>query len=270
MNGYATSGSTPTKDAHFREILDVHIRCTKAILAKCEKKYPKWANPAYHYFDLNAGPGIDTASRHGSPMVFLDLIEHYQMNYRAVLFERDKKNSADLIANVGEKAEVVTGDHIETFPSYFNKAQKNTFGLVYSDPSGNVPPFELLADWSSYPSYARTDVLIYVSSANVKRALKSPKAQLESRLDELIHLINKRFWIVREPQNKHQWTFLIGTNWIDFPAFERIGFHKTTSEKGKEIMYRLNTTNEERKLWQNGLKDAKSVTPVCATDLMNS
>ena len=247
MNGYSTSGCTPTKDAHFREILDVHIRCTRAILAKCEKKYPRWANPAYHYFDLNAGPGIDAAGRMGSPMVFMDLIEQYQMNYRAILFEKDKKSATDLITSVGDRAEVVIGDHLETFPSYFNRVKKNTYGLVYSDPSGNIPPFDLLGDWSSYPSFARTDALIYISSANVKRALKSPTAHLCARLDELVALINKRFWIVREPQAKHQWTFLIGTNWIDFPAFERIGFFKTTSGRGQEIMRRLSYTNEERK-----------------------
>ena len=239
MNGYATSINTPTKDAHFREILRTHLRIVKAIT----KRYA-WADPRYHYWDLNAGPGIDDQRRVGSPLEFIAQTDEMEVDYRAYFFEKDEKVAARLEGFVGDKAQVFIGDHHLTLPPLFHP-KPNCYGLIYCDPSGNVPSFDLLGKFSE--RYKLVDILIYISSANIKRGLMSPMNVCVKRLSEYMSLIQKKHWIVRQPRDKHQWTFLLATNWTNFPVFESIGFHRTDSEIGQEIMHRLNTTTKERK-----------------------
>lgn len=239
MNGYSTSVCTPTKDAHFREILRTHLRIAKSII----RRY-SWANPKYHYWDLNAGPGIDFNQRVGSPLEFISQANEQEIDYQAWFFERERKTAERLMGFVGDNAHVMTGDHNILLPPMMTKSP-NMFGLIYCDPSGNVPSFDLLGQFSQ--RYRLVDILIYISSANIKRGLMSSMNIRTKRLSEYMGLINKKFWIVRQPQDKHQWTFLLATNWTDFPVFESIGFHRMDSAIGKEIMHRLNTTNKERK-----------------------
>ena len=244
---YKTSASTPIKDAHFREILKAHLPIVKAIQKKSE-----WANRYYHYWDLNAGPGIDINGRVCSPLEFVAQAEWLNLNYHAWFIEWDK-TSSEMLANFqNEHCEVICGDHNRILPELISSIPwhkaKTIFGLLYSDQSGNMPPFELLGLFSQQFKYA--DILVYVSSANIKRGLKAKPGK--KRLTELMATVNKKYWIVRQPMDKHQWTFLIGSNWDNFPVFEHLGFYRTDCEKGREIMHRLDTINEERKRKRKG------------------
>jgi hypothetical protein len=242
MSPYKTGPSTPKKDEHFREILKTHLPIVKSILSRKD-----WADPRYHYWDLNAGYGIDKKGRVGSSIEFIAQADNLVMDYRAFMFERSGRIASILKAHVNGNSgvQVIKGDHNITLPPLFSETSSNVFGMIYCDPDGKVPSFDLIGRFAR--KYNLVDVVIYISSANLKRGLMSPGTKITKRLTEYLSVIPKKHWIVREPMDKHQWTFLIGTNWTNFPVFERIGFHRADSSQGIAIMHRLNTTNEERK-----------------------
>lgn len=240
VDGYSTSGNTPTKDVHFREIIKTHLKIVRVIT----RKY-SWAHPDYHYLDLNAGPGIDQNNRVGSPIEFVSQANAAGVEYAAWFHEENPKTAQRLSNFINSNCQIVLGDHNETLPKLLPRIPKNAYGLIYADPTGKIPPFELLSKFSRYSKLI--DILIYVSSANIKREYFAPKCECNKRLSQFMAMISKQNWIVRQPQAKHQWTFLIGSNWDSFPVFEKLGFHRTTSIEGQAIMHRLDTTNKERK-----------------------
>jgi len=221
-DNFGYSDYTVYKQMHLQAILQTHLRVCEAVFRKND-----WPHKIYHYFDLHAGPGL---YRHngriikGSPMLFLDAWMAVGLNCRAVFFEiEDDRRTALQDA----------------------QRPRKKFGLIYADPSGSLPPFELLARFFEGKGYSTLDVLLYCSPTNLKRQLKASTCPVQKRLGDYLELIPKRHWIVREPYGPHQWTFLIGTNWTDFPTFERLGFYRWDSARGKEIFDQLNFTREE-------------------------
>jgi hypothetical protein len=48
-----------------------------------------------------------------------------------------------------------------------------------------------------------------------------------------------------EMPDPFQWTFLLGTNWTEYKAWEQEGFYKVNSSKGAAIMNRISYTLKE-------------------------
>jgi len=252
-NGVGASEYTRYKQQHLNQILRTHLRICSGIL----KAHNGWANEQYHYFDLNAGPGIylhDGEIIKGSPLVFLEEQKAIDMKCHGVFFEIDDSHRTRLIHNVADYADkpglsfAFHGNHEKFLPCYFpspQKRAKRVFGLVYSDPTGSNPPFELLQSMLECKCFSTLDVLLYFSATNYKRQLMAPACPLAERLNEVLGGINKKHWIVREPYGRHQWTFLIGTNWTKFPEFKQVGFHRIDRPEGEKILARLNYTNME-------------------------
>jgi len=59
--------------------------------------------------------------------------------------------------------------------------------------------------------------------------------------------IDKRVWLVRQCSGRHQWTFLLGTNWDSFPEFHNHGFFKADSPVGQQVLEQLDNTATELK-----------------------
>ncbi len=229
---------TPVKQKHFEGIVDMHIRITKSIIER-----HTWAHPVYHYFDINAGPGIYERIK-GSPLIFLELAKKHCLDYRAVLIESNEQYYQDLLRRTKkyQDCEVLSGDHNDVMQQrFFSKKHPSIFGILYNDPTGQQPSFDLLSDASK--CYPKLDLLIYCPATNIKRVAHSKKTA-ETLLDGLAK-IDKKVWIVRKPMGNQQWSFLIGSNWIDFPAWEKEGFHNIQSERGQEILAELNYTKKE-------------------------
>jgi hypothetical protein len=89
------------------------------------------------------------------------------------------------------------------------------------------------------------DIIIHVAATPIKRQFYSSMHPLSQCLSEMVKTIGKAIWIVREPHEHFQWTFLIGTNWDSFPIFKRHGFHGLWTPIGREIMRRLDYNLEE-------------------------
>jgi hypothetical protein len=248
VNGLGYGEFTPLKQEHFEKMLALHLAVTKSAQQNWKDRGWPADTDAYWYFDLNAGAGHDPNGLKGSPLIFLEQAQQQGIQYQAVMIERERVNYEQLCSKINDpNVKIEYGDHGQALPRYFVQGLQR-FGLVYADPSGDKPPFDLLADMSRQPIYRRLDICIYVHATNRKRERRAPAAKDTRSLLDLMATIDKSNWIVREPFGGEQWSFLIGSNWKGIPDWAKLGFHHWKSARGKEILDILTYTPGERAL----------------------
>lgn len=240
--GIGYSSNTPKKQEQLERWLRLHMQIAMSAMNRARA----WKNPPdpyYYLFDINAGSGIHDGGD-GSPIIALRTAAQVGIMVRMVFIEKDPDNYDDLRAAIGERPNVRLhwGDHEELLPQYFVPGLP-CFGLLYTDPTGSVPPFGLLRSMSVYERFQRLDFMAYLSATNLKRVRRSMGGLC---LIDHLQSINKKYWIIREPEDKHQWTFILGTNWKEFPDWKREGFHRIESRIGRAILDYLSYTSEER------------------------
>lgn len=249
-NDVGTSFYTNIKQQHFKNIIKTHLACTFAVIDKNLAKYRRWCDERYFYFDITAGPGVVNGEM-GSPLIFLAEAKKYG-KVSAVFIEKKRINWQPLFekANGYKKIQVNPrlGDNKDILPEYFVNEKKRRFGLLYCDPSGNIPDFQLLGDFSRISCYTTTDILINCPAVTLKRATGCSKCKYHSTLAEELTKIEKKYWLIREPYGKHQFVFLLGTNWVNFPSFKKIGMYPIDSKEGEIIFKYVNYTTKEREV----------------------
>jgi three-Cys-motif partner protein len=243
---------TEEKQKHFAGLVNLHVRATKGILGR------RKADKHYHYIDLNAGPGRykDGNGRMytGSPLLFLDKAMGLSVPFKAFLVEIEKTNCEDLndwttAYRAYGDISIIHGDNEDVAPELLNGSSDiPRYGMVYSDPTGSAPPFDMLADLSKLPAYQRIDFVIYLAATNYKRFRRAEHCPVSEFLIEKLRKIGKTTWIVREPTGAHQFTFLIGTNWRRFPDWKKQGFYNVNTPEGEALLALLNFTQEEQRL----------------------
>jgi three-Cys-motif partner protein len=237
---------TPIKQDHFRKFITMHIDLmTKITMRKCA-----WLD-RYWYFDLTAGAGV-YGGVVGSPIVFAEeALNRPSVNFQLTLIEKDIKsaeiltsllNTLDLPTNIGVK--VICNDYHTAISPYLTPIKAKA-GLIYCDPNGDIPPFDLLSTIFASDKYRMVDCLIYVPATTIKRVAKAALCQEERVLPVYMAAINKKHWLVREPIGTHQWSFILGTNWVDFPQMKSIGFYAFDSDEGVRIFRKLTLTAKE-------------------------
>lgn len=257
------SANTQLKQNHFRMFMQAHMRIVQSIM-----EHNQWVFPRYIYFDLNAGPGryedeegIEVV---GSPIQTLTVADGMNLPVWAWFCEQDKNSCELLRAELRQRGMQERGDEFTDgatsawlyegsytigLPQSLSVlldpslASRQYYGLIYSDENGSLPPFALLRLCAQQLRYC--DILIHAAAAPIKRQFYSPVHPLMRRLDELMATVPKDCWIVRDPYGKHQWSFLIGTNWDAFPRFKRQGFWAINSPEGASILRRLSLNREE-------------------------
>lgn len=246
VNGVGFGEHTALKQEHFEKLLRLHLRLTTAVQRNWRER--RWLGAdldTYYYYDINAGAGHDPTGLVGSPLLFLKQARLLNVRYQAALIEKEAVNCEELrSAFCDSNVQIECGDHLDCLPRHFVSG-KPRFGLVYADPSGSTPPFDLLAQMSQQPIFKRLDICIYVHATNIKRARRSSTANEQRSLQDFMEPIDKKEWIVREPVGKEQWSFLIGSNMINFPDWAKEGFHRWKSPRGKEILDVLTYTADE-------------------------
>jgi three-Cys-motif partner protein len=250
VDGVGYGDCTEIKIKHFSKIVAMHLAISQAVLNKHRSLF----NQNYRYIELTAGKGISPDGTIGSPIAFLEKAEAetFTIPYRADFIECEPQNIGELkqtleilkIANgwKGTEWHFHNGKYQDEIPSLL-KSKSNEFGLVFVDPSGDLPDFDTV----QYIAKIRPkmEILIYLSSTNVKRIYQYTDKHLTNYIDS----IGKKYWLIRKAINWDQfkWTFLLGSNAPDlFKDYKQIDFYRLDSQYGQSIFEKLNLTEKEQ------------------------
>ena len=158
---------TPDKAKAFRSILQMQMIIARAVIQKNSQRYTPLP---YLYVDLTAGPGYSDPRLHieGSPIIFLKAAnsplpigrskEKFQspVPFEAHFFEKDAEFASQLEDKVSpfqasQYCQSLSIHHADyTDPdtgacSLWRTPQEYRYGLIYVDPSGDLPDFDTLA-----------------------------------------------------------------------------------------------------------------------------
>ncbi|MHA2173183.1 MAG: hypothetical protein ACXAB7_25290 [Candidatus Kariarchaeaceae archaeon] len=254
INNYGYGPFTQKKLSDYDCFMKDYLAIAKAVIDKHGNK--KWADRKFHYIDMNAGPGILTGLEPyvsdgsiGSPLVFLKHAQLYQLDYQADMIEYNKqsflalRNNLDNAGLLSDNCRVWHEDHYLAAKKVTKGIKKWKWGLVYHDP--NNGSFEIL----KYLSICRPryDILINMPCALFKR---NPSHYNDEILlsDHMIE-INKTLWFIKDLSlsDKHQWTFLLGTNFASMREFKRIGLLHIHKPEGAKIFEHANLSKKQIK-----------------------
>lgn len=250
-NGVGYGEYTGVKIEHLSKILAMHMAITQAVI----KKHASYYEPEYRYIDLTAGKGSTPDGNSGSPIIFLDKTNDakFDIPFRADLIEREPNNIESLkkvihshpMGNSEQgKIHFHLGDYENIAPQLFKSKKDFELGLVYVDPSGDLPDFKTITHIINMRP--RMEILLYLSATNIKRQYQQTKKFLADFLQET----SKEHWLIRKPLkgDSHQWTFLLGSNIGFFKPHKKINsyFCLLDSPEGKEIFEKMNLSQDQR------------------------
>lgn len=233
-NDLGESDTTPEKLDVFRGLISMHLRI-------CSRK-PAFGT--YQYIDMNAGPGRSPRyGVSGSPLIFLEEVRAVpHLRYQALFIELDPGRVLELQKAVGvyPGIRICHGSHCEALPAAVNRMREHATGVVYHDPKG-IPSFEILAEVSRARQMRRMDFVLTFGATGIKRTNGRAQKfeQPYQTLIDSLSAIAKDTWLIREPMGRQQWTFLIGTNWPEFPVWGQGKFHDIKGPGGQHVIQKL-------------------------------
>jgi hypothetical protein len=259
------SGHTPEKQQDFQRLATIIFGAISGIVTRY-----RYVSPRAVAIDLNAGPG-DYPNCLGSPLITLEAARKFQLPLDLHLCEADQGVAArlretlesfgllsptqedGLMLRSQDPRDAITAwiwpeSYQTAWPkivrTILRRQEGRVYGLIYSDENGSEPPFALLREAAE--RLERVDLISHVSATNLKRLIGARYRGNEVRLSEQMLRLGKRFWLIREPRRQHQWTFLLGTNWDNFPEYTKAGFFDSTSARGRNIICWLSYSERER------------------------
>ena len=241
IDGVGLSGHTDDKQRVFAGLLAMHITICSHM------------NRPYLYVDLNAGPGkklFDGKEVTGSPIIAVELLDGKLDDYFALLLEERKDLAAELQIQMcalnipTSRWDVKWIDNKKAVSLLDTMSKQSPMGVIYHDPNGDLD-MDLLGLLSRIAGFRQVDILIHLSAANLKRSRKATQSGPD--LETALSSVSKKYWLVKEPTGKHQWTFLLGTNWDAFPTWKKEGFYRTNTPRGQDILNRVAFTKRERR-----------------------
>jgi hypothetical protein len=200
VDGVGYSENTIPKIEALSRILDMHLQITQAVLRRHST-----FRQCYRYVDATAGRGLSPTDAKitrvasfkppvwsgvslvkdgkllGSPLVFLTVAHSNKVKiaYQADLIECETANIQELQVAISKYCaecgwddceEVVkyhTGCYQDVMPRILGGVDDREFGLIYVDPSGDSPDFELISRLAQ--ARPKMEILLYLSATNLKR-----------------------------------------------------------------------------------------------------
>lgn len=248
-NGVGYGDLTQLKIEHLSRIMAMHWAVTKAVLNKHTAFKQR-----YRYIDLTSGKGRTPDGLLGSPLVFLDQLKSdgFSKPFQADFIECNEQNMRELqaaIDNFGltssgilQNIQFHQGDYEQVVPRLIRGLDKKELGLVFVDPSGDAPNFDVLKQLAELRP--RMEILIYVSTTNIKRV----HHLTDKLLSDHMKTVGKTYWLIRKPipWDSHKWTFLLGSNTDIFKNYRRIDFLRIESDEAQDFFPFLNLTTQQR------------------------
>jgi hypothetical protein len=232
----------------FGGLIATHTKVVKGIYARYGSRQP------YVYVDMNAGiPMVEFEGREyaNCGVQAAHAVAELFNSFHLYFIDQNEEKVAQFrarLAHLNGQATFIAGDHTDyssTLATIVPQVSRSTYGLVFHDPYG-IPSYATLKTLFDSPNFQRVDLLIYCQVTAEKRARGAFGAEGYFHLEDALTHINKKEWLIREPHGRQQWTFIIGTNWADYPVWTQHGFYKVTSRRGQLILERLTQTNEAR------------------------
>lgn len=239
-NGIGYGQYTLDKQFGLEMLFKYHMSVVREVLGN-HPNFPQ----IYHYIDTNAGSGHnEELDCDGSPLIYEKEIRQIGIGGKSWLIEREPENADILRDLVG--GEIIIGDNRDVLHGIIARLPWRAFGLLYHDPN-TVPDFDLLTKACRNSRMYKMDILIRCSGTSIKRA-RSAYPDKFCNLQEYLSKINKKYWLVRRLAHgdRHQWTFLFGTNWKDIKDWKKRGFYRIDSAEGKQILHTITYTAPEK------------------------
>lgn len=243
MQKVGRSQHTELKQKNLEYILDVQLKIFYHAIAN-----NRWAHNKIFYADIYAGDG-GVNNCDGSPLIFERVCQKNNINCKPVFIEENPVTAQRLSDKI--QASVVNAKNETVLPHLC--PDKNQFGIMYVDPNGD-PNFKIIEQFYNKPNTRMIDLLVYFSGTTIKRAFKSTITKRNISLIDNISSLPKKKWLIRNAAGKFQWSFLLGSNWINLPKYKTIGFHCIDSTIGQSVLNTINHTKNE-------LKQIKTITP---------
>lgn len=248
-NGQGQSHATEDKARGFKSIFETNLRVSKIVFDRTP--FPC----RYFHFDLHGGSGFnDEVGVIGSPVLFAELAQQEGVPFRMHVAEIDKQRAGQLshrLANV-DNAYVHTGDNRELaamIPDVIRDCRANpeyAIGSVVVDPNGmknGVPWDELSRSLAQCP---RIDIVINYAALGVKRAAGAGYTDRLVLIDELPKVFSKKFWLIRKPVSKWQFTMVVGRN-VRLSGHRGINLYDWDSPDGRDCLREAKLTSAELK-----------------------
>ena len=172
-NGIGTGDYTELKFQHLEKILEMHLAITRSVMNKNRSRFYQ----TYRYIDATAGCGMYIDGMLGSPIRFLERAERFKINYRADFIEQNPININKLKELIESKAThegwQIANLHYHddcyqaVLPTLLVSRDFRELGLLFVDPTGSLPHFDIIA--LTAKQRPRMDILLYISTTNVKR-----------------------------------------------------------------------------------------------------
>jgi len=242
-NGKGYSEGTGYKEKIFEEFLVWQFPRLKRVKEQYDYQ-------SHIYLDMTCGSGIVPKSngKYGSPLIALDCIRRFGMNFNEVRFiDKNPGNIANLTKILGPNKYGICADNNDAIVSILEKYNHNhrlqyLKGIIYFDYNG-IPDFDLISEIAEL--CPTLDILIYLPATAIKRR-NGAFPEYEKTLVEYVSKINKENWIVKLndcPDNmvkKWQWSFLFGSNYQGIKDYKSKGWYLINTEQGKIIIDKLN------------------------------
>lgn len=255
--GIGRSEHSVLKQKHFAGVVEYLSRVAKRAMEKWEG-----VDPCYWIFDMNSARPFyplqedDDCGIHlpSSSVIGPKIAARNGHQVVAVLMDIDKMNVCELIHYYTAQAEdedvymeayIKCGDSSKLILDHARSTYASRFGYVYVDP--NVPSIpKTLTEFYAHTCNQKIDLIINIAATSLKRQGLS----LEQEIRQV--MAYKRKWLIREPYGRHQWTMLIGTNWVKVNDWSAKGFHLLDTEAGRAIFDRVSKTKQELEAAERG------------------
>lgn len=234
------------KQDMFRNFMVMHSSICKEIAAK-----HRWGQWEYLYIDLFAGPGYlpNKVEVAGSPVVAFNALQG-KVPFRMIAFEEDPV-VASLLSERVSGVSIHHGRYQDIMiPALSSLQARKRCGLVYGDPNELSPKDTSLIDacaaLKKLPVTSFLDILLHIPATTFKRVRGTNRYRDAPHLTDELKRIGKRFIKVSRPDDRHQWTFILLTN-FDHPKFGlSMGWHDSNSDRGRFILDKITLTARER------------------------